>query len=68
MNTTLHTMKEQTKHKLNLEQVPMIFAKADDLKMKRNDAIIAKRDKTNGWLNGAMVLFFVIAVFPGIGG
>ncbi|API41509.1 hypothetical protein BSR08_02790 [Bacillus subtilis] len=66
--TTLHTMKEQSKQKVNVEQVPMIVAQADDLKMIGNDAIIAKRDKTNGWLNGAMVLFFVIAVFPGIGG
>ncbi|AOR97642.1 MULTISPECIES: hypothetical protein [Bacillus] len=61
-------MKEQSKQKVNVEQVPMIVAQADDLKMIGNDAIIAKRDKTNGWLNGAMVLFFVIAVFPGIGG
>ncbi len=42
----------------------MIVAQADDLKMVGNDAIIAKRDKTNGWLIGAMVLvlFFAIAV------
>ncbi|MGQ3440271.1 hypothetical protein [Bacillus subtilis] len=50
--------------KVNVEEVPMIVAQADDLKMVGNDAIIAKRDKTNGWLVGAMVLvlFFAIAV------
>lgn len=57
-------MKEQSKQKVNVEQVPMIVAQADDLKIIGNDAIIAKRDKTNGWLIGAMVmvLFFAIAV------
>lgn len=50
--------------KVNVEEVPMIVAQADDLKIIGNDAIIAKRDKTNGWLIGAMVmvLFFAIAV------
>ncbi|MGQ8924301.1 hypothetical protein ACUUYQ_21090 [Bacillus halotolerans] len=50
--------------KVNVEEVPMIVAQADDLKMIGDDAIIAKRDKTNGWLLWAMVLvlFFVIAV------
>lgn len=56
--------------KVNVEEVPMIVAQADDLKMIGNEAIIAKRDKTNGWLLGgiALVLFFAIAVLPGIGG
>ncbi|MFL6977292.1 hypothetical protein R7M47_06490 [Bacillus inaquosorum] len=46
------------------------YAKSDDLKMIGDETIIAKRDKTNGWLLGAMVvvLFFAIAVLPGIGG
>ncbi|MDL5612192.1 hypothetical protein QSI58_11775 [Bacillus halotolerans] len=50
--------------KVNVEEVPMIVAQADDLRMIGNDAIIAKRDKTNVWLLWAMVLvlFFVIAV------
>lgn len=38
--------------KVNVEEVPMIVAQADDLKIIGNDAIIAKRDKTNGWLIG----------------
>ncbi|MCC8351946.1 MULTISPECIES: hypothetical protein [Bacillus] len=43
-------------------------AQADDLKMVGKDAIIAKRDKTNGWLIGAIavVLFLTIAVLPGV--
>ncbi|WP_445429254.1 hypothetical protein [Bacillus atrophaeus] len=59
------TVYEAAEHlKVNVEEVPMIVAQADDLRMIGNDAIIAKRDKTNGWLLWAMVivLFFVIAV------
>ncbi|AWM20958.2 MULTISPECIES: hypothetical protein [Bacillus] len=59
------TIYEAAEHlKVNVEEVPMIVARADDLRMIGNDAIIAKRDKTNGWLIGAMVLvlFFAIAV------
>ncbi|WP_440615028.1 hypothetical protein [Bacillus subtilis] len=50
--------------KVHPDYIPVLVAKSDDLKMIGNDAIIAKRDKTNGWLIGAMVLvlFFVIAV------
>ncbi|MEC1800554.1 hypothetical protein P9E03_16035 [Bacillus mojavensis] len=65
------TIYEAAEHlKVNVEEVPMIVAQADDLKMIGDDAIIAKRDKTNVWLLGAiaMVLFFTFAVLPGIGG
>ncbi|MED3439247.1 hypothetical protein P4393_07160 [Bacillus subtilis] len=50
--------------KVNVEEVPMIVAQADDLRMIGNDAIIAKRDKTNGWLIGLiiLVLFFGISI------
>ncbi|WP_167407907.1 hypothetical protein [Bacillus subtilis] len=50
--------------KVHPDYIPVLVAKSDDLKMIGNDAIIAKRDKTNGWLIGAMVLvlFFAIAV------
>ncbi|MGQ5110364.1 hypothetical protein ACSOV8_16685 [Bacillus halotolerans] len=50
--------------KVNVEEVPMIVAQADDLRMIGNDAIIAKRDKTNGWLIGLiiLVLFFGISL------
>ncbi|AKL84706.1 hypothetical protein D068_cds20450 [Bacillus atrophaeus UCMB-5137] len=46
------------------------MAKSEDLKLIGDETIIAKRDKTNAWLLGAMVavLFFAIAVLPGIGG
>ncbi|KJJ41244.1 hypothetical protein UM89_14620 [Bacillus subtilis] len=56
--------------KVEVEAVPMLVAQAEDLKMIGNEVIIAKRDKTNGWLIGAMVLvlFFAIAILPGIGG
>lgn len=52
------------------DYIPILVAKADDLKMIGDETIIAKRDKTNGWLLGgiALVLFFTIAVLPGIGG
>ncbi|CAF1748095.1 hypothetical protein NRS6084_02312 [Bacillus subtilis] len=59
------TVEQAAEHlKVNVEEVPMIVAQADDLKIIGNDAIIAKRYKTNGWLIGAMVmvLFFAIAV------
>ncbi|WHM22904.1 hypothetical protein QL281_07690 [Bacillus subtilis] len=56
--------------KVHPEYIPVLVAKSDDLKMIGDETIIAKRDKTNGWLIGAMVvvLFFAIAVLPGIGG
>lgn len=56
--------------KVSEQYVPVLVARADDLKMIDDETIIAKRDKTNGWLIGAMVmvLFFAIAVLPGIGG
>lgn len=63
------TIYEAAEHlKVNVEEVPMIVAQADDLKMVGKDAIIAKRDKTNGWLIGgiAVVLFLTIAVLPGV--
>ncbi|PJZ01128.1 hypothetical protein CPT06_05850 [Bacillus vallismortis] len=49
------------------DYIPVLVAKSDDLKMIGDETIIAKRDKTNGWLIGAMilVLFFAIAVLPG---
>ncbi|MGN7307224.1 hypothetical protein [Bacillus subtilis] len=52
------------------QYIPVLVARADDLKMIGDETIIAKRDKTNGWLIGAIavVLFFAIAVLPGIGG
>ncbi|MER2458133.1 hypothetical protein ABS751_09715 [Bacillus subtilis] len=70
-NDEAMTIYEAAEHlEVNVEEVPMIVAQADDLKMIGNEAIIAKRDKTNGWLLGgiAVVLFFGIAIFPGIGG
>ncbi|MDM5301880.1 hypothetical protein QUF44_09750 [Bacillus subtilis] len=56
--------------KVHPDYIPVLVAKSDDLKMIGDKTIIAKRDKTNGWLIGAMVLvlFFAIAVLPGIGG
>ncbi|MCY8855170.1 hypothetical protein [Bacillus inaquosorum] len=56
--------------KVHPNYIPVLVAKSDDLKMIGDETIIAKRDKTNGWLLGAMVvvLFFAIAVLPGIGG
>ncbi|WP_439024882.1 hypothetical protein [Bacillus halotolerans] len=50
--------------KVPQDYIPVIVAKSDDLKMIGDETIIAKRDKTNGWLIGAMVLvlFFAIAV------
>ncbi|MEC1273125.1 hypothetical protein [Bacillus subtilis] len=50
--------------KVHRDYIPVLVAKSDDLKMIRDETIIAKRDKTNGWLIGAMVLvlFFAIAV------
>ncbi|MCY7952189.1 hypothetical protein [Bacillus inaquosorum] len=50
--------------KVHPDYIPVLVAKSDDLKMIGDDTIIAKRDKTNGWLIGAMVLvlFFAIAV------
>ncbi|WP_338444371.1 hypothetical protein NSS75_09490 [Bacillus sp. FSL K6-1012] len=50
--------------KVHRDYIPVLVAKADDLKMIGDETIIAKRDKTNGWLIGAMVLvlFFAIAV------
>ncbi|ASK24785.1 hypothetical protein BSSX_2893 [Bacillus subtilis] len=54
--------------KVHPDYIPVLVAKSDDLKMIGDETIIAKRDKTNGWLIGAMVvvLFFAIAVLPGI--
>ncbi|MED1817354.1 hypothetical protein P4V11_00075 [Bacillus subtilis] len=56
--------------KVHPDYIPVLVAKSDDLKMIGDETIIAKRDKTNGWLIGAMVLvlFFAVAVLPGIGG
>ncbi|BDG81290.1 hypothetical protein [Bacillus vallismortis] len=56
--------------KVHPDYIPVLVAKSDDLKMIGDETIIAKRDKTNGWLLGAIavVLFFAIAVLPGIGG
>ncbi|WEY97162.1 hypothetical protein P5641_04850 [Bacillus subtilis] len=56
--------------KVHPDYIPVLVAKSDDLKMIGDETIIAKRDKTNGWLLGgiAVVLFFAIAVLPGIGG
>ncbi|MEK4378943.1 hypothetical protein [Bacillus sp. FSL R5-0434] len=56
--------------KVHPDYIPVLVAKSDDLKMIGDETIIVKRDKTNGWLIGAMVLvlFFAIAVLPGIGG
>ncbi|QAW34694.1 hypothetical protein ETK61_18670 [Bacillus subtilis] len=59
------TIYEAAEHlKVNVEEVPLIVAQADDLRMIGNDAIIAKRDKTNGWLIGLiiLVLFFGISL------
>ncbi|MGG7220416.1 hypothetical protein ACQXR1_08890 [Bacillus sp. ATD] len=56
--------------KVHPDYIPVLVAKSDDLKMIGDETIIAKRDKTNGWLIGAMilVLFFAIAVLPGVEG
>ncbi len=50
--------------KVHPDYIPVLVAKSDDLKMIGDETIIAKRDKTNGWFIGAMVLvlFFAIAV------
>ncbi|MGG1199684.1 hypothetical protein ABE208_03115 [Bacillus inaquosorum] len=50
--------------KVHPDYIPVLVAKSDDLKMIGDETIIAKRDKTNGWMIGAMVLvlFFAIAV------
>ncbi|MCY7971055.1 hypothetical protein MOB00_06795 [Bacillus spizizenii] len=50
--------------KVHPDYIPVLVAKSDDLKMIGDETIIAKRDKTNAWLIGAMVLvlFFAIAV------
>ncbi|UYP02464.1 hypothetical protein OEG95_15705 [Bacillus subtilis] len=50
--------------KVHPDYIPVLVAKSDDLKMIGDETIIAKRDKTNGWLIGMMVLvlFFAIAV------
>lgn len=50
--------------KVHPDYIPVLVAKSDDLKMIGDETIIANRDKTNGWLIGAMVLvlFFAIAV------
>ncbi|MGO0712012.1 hypothetical protein P5408_003765 [Bacillus subtilis] len=65
------TVEQAAEHlKVHPDYIPVLVAKSDDLKMIGDETIIAKRDKTNGWLIGAMVLvlFFAIAVLPGIGG
>ncbi|MCY8465620.1 hypothetical protein P8907_03700 [Bacillus atrophaeus] len=56
--------------KVHPDYIPVLVTKSDDLKLIGDETIIAKRDKTNAWLLGAMVagLFFAIAVLPGIGG
>ncbi|MEC3676884.1 MULTISPECIES: hypothetical protein [Bacillus] len=56
--------------KVHPDYIPTLVARSDDLKMIGDHTIIAKRDKTNIWLVGAVivVLFFVIAILPGIGG
>ncbi|QYX44678.1 hypothetical protein K1Y82_06715 [Bacillus inaquosorum] len=61
---------EQAAEYVHPDYIPVLVAKSDDLKMIGDETIIAKRDKTNGWLLVAMVvvLFFAIAVLPGIGG
>ncbi|MCY8280166.1 hypothetical protein [Bacillus inaquosorum] len=59
------TVEQAAEHlKVHPDYIPVLVAKSDDLKMIGDETIIAKRDKTNGWLIGAMVLvlFFVIAV------
>ncbi|MCY9197338.1 hypothetical protein MOE86_11550 [Bacillus atrophaeus] len=65
------TVEQAAEHlKVHPDYIPVLVAKSDDLKLIGDETIIAKRDKTNGWLIGAMVvvLFFAIAVLPGIGG
>ncbi|NTU28252.1 hypothetical protein HPX95_19130 [Bacillus tequilensis] len=56
--------------KVHPDYIPVLVAKSDDLKMIGDETIIAKRDKTNGWLIGVMVavLFFAFSALPGIGG
>ncbi|MEC1436560.1 hypothetical protein [Bacillus spizizenii] len=59
------TVEQAAKYlKVHPDYIPVLVAKSDDLKMIGDETIIAKRDKTNGWLIGAMVLvlFFAIAV------
>lgn len=59
------TVEEAAEHlKVHPDYIPVLVAKSDDLKMIGDETIIAKRDKTNGWIIGAMVLvlFFAIAV------
>ncbi|KAF1341685.1 hypothetical protein ACQUF8_14185 [Bacillus subtilis] len=59
------TVEQAAEHlKVHPDYIPVLVAKSDDLKMIGDETIIAKRDKTNGWLIGAMVLvlFFAIAV------
>ncbi|MDI6567100.1 hypothetical protein [Bacillus subtilis] len=65
------TVEQAAEHlKVHPDYIPVLVARSDDLKMIGDETIIAKRDKTNGWIIGAMVvvLFFAIAVLPGIGG
>ncbi|MEG7334034.1 hypothetical protein [Bacillus sp. 0102A] len=52
--------------KVEVEEVPMLVAQAEDLKMIGNEVIIAKRDKTNSWLILLIVIgaFFAIAIMP----
>ncbi|MCT6511965.1 hypothetical protein [Bacillus subtilis] len=52
--------------KVEVEEVPMLVAQAEDLKMIGNEVIIAKRDKTNSWLLWSVVIgsFFVIVILP----
>ncbi|MEC1586111.1 hypothetical protein P9D80_12325 [Bacillus spizizenii] len=59
------TVDQAAEHlKVHPDYIPVLVAKSDDLKMIGDETIIAKRDKTYGWLIGAMVLvlFFAIAV------
>ncbi|MCM3353113.1 hypothetical protein [Bacillus halotolerans] len=52
--------------KVEVEEVPMLVAQAEDLKMIGNEVIIAKRDKTNSWLLWSVVIgsFFFIVILP----
>ncbi|MCY7833304.1 hypothetical protein MOD54_12435 [Bacillus spizizenii] len=52
--------------KVEVEEVPMLVAQAEDLKMIGNEVIIAKRDKTNSWHIFLIVIgaFFAIAILP----
>lgn len=65
------TVEQAAEHlKVHPDYIPVLVAKSDDLIMVGNDAIIAKRDKTNGWLVGACVglFFFAVCVLPGLVG